>query len=49
MPLSEADLMVRALPAAELTVIPGVGHLSALEAPEEFNAAVCRLLERVAG
>ncbi|MFJ3789055.1 alpha/beta fold hydrolase [Kitasatospora sp. NPDC090091] len=48
-PLSEADLMVRALPDAELTVIPGVGHLSALEAPEEFNATVCRLLERVAG
>ncbi|AUY49801.1 alpha/beta hydrolase [Streptomyces sp. CB01881] len=48
-PLTEAELMVRASPDAELTVLPGVGHLSALEAPEEFNAAVGRLLERVAG
>ncbi|MFG3050654.1 alpha/beta fold hydrolase [Kitasatospora sp. NPDC048239] len=48
-PVSEAERMVRAQPAAELTVVPGVGHLSALEAPEEFNAAVRGLLARVAG
>ncbi|WP_406203138.1 alpha/beta hydrolase [Kitasatospora sp. NBC_01560] len=48
-PLAEAELMVRARPDAELTVLPGVGHLSALEAPEAFDAAVRRLLERVAG
>ncbi|MEV7777376.1 alpha/beta hydrolase [Kitasatospora sp. NPDC088351] len=48
-PLSEAELMVRARPDAELTVVPGVGHLSALEAPEAFDAAVRRLLARVAG
>lgn len=47
MPLEEAELMVRARPDAELTVIPGVGHLSALEAPEAFDAAVRRLLARV--
>ncbi|MFD0273314.1 alpha/beta fold hydrolase [Kitasatospora sp. NPDC127111] len=46
-PLTEAELMVRALPDAELTVVPRVGHLSALEAPEAFNAAVRRLLDRV--
>ncbi|MFI6443033.1 alpha/beta fold hydrolase [Kitasatospora sp. NPDC050543] len=48
-PPAEARLMADALPAAELTVIPGSGHLSALEAPEAFNAAVRRLLARVAG
>ncbi|WP_329489634.1 alpha/beta hydrolase [Kitasatospora sp. NBC_01246] len=47
MPLEEAELMVRARPDAELTVIPGVGHLSALEAPEAFDAAVRGLLARV--
>ncbi|KJS53728.1 alpha/beta hydrolase [Streptomyces rubellomurinus subsp. indigoferus] len=44
----EAELILRARPDAELTVIPGVGHLSALEAPEAFDAAVRRLLARVA-
>ncbi|MFD5085868.1 alpha/beta fold hydrolase [Kitasatospora sp. NPDC058406] len=47
-PLAEAELMARARPDAELTVLPGVGHLSAIEAPEAFNAAVRRLLVRVA-
>ncbi|MFJ3215482.1 alpha/beta fold hydrolase [Kitasatospora sp. NPDC086801] len=44
----EAELMLRARPDAELTVIPGAGHLSALEAPEAFNTAVRDLLARVA-
>ncbi|MDH6704996.1 pimeloyl-ACP methyl ester carboxylesterase [Kitasatospora sp. MAA19] len=44
----EAELMVRARPDAELTVIPGAGHLSALEAPEAFDTAVRDLLARVA-
>ncbi|GAA2750835.1 alpha/beta hydrolase [Kitasatospora cinereorecta] len=48
-PLAEARLMVGALPDAELTVIPSVGHLSSLEAPETFNAAVRALLKRVKG
>ncbi|MFE2110643.1 alpha/beta fold hydrolase [Kitasatospora sp. NPDC059463] len=48
MPLTEAEMMVRALPDAELTVLPGVGHLSAIEAPEAFDAVALRLLERVA-
>ncbi len=46
-PLAEAELMAAALPDAELTVIPGAGHLSAIEAPEAFNAAVRALLARV--
>ncbi|RKT15874.1 pimeloyl-ACP methyl ester carboxylesterase [Streptomyces sp. 1114.5] len=44
----EAERMLRARPDAELTVIPGVGHLSALEAPEAFDTAVRALLDRVA-
>ncbi|MFI2610596.1 alpha/beta fold hydrolase [Kitasatospora sp. NPDC018619] len=44
----EAELMLRARPDAELTVLPGVGHLSALEAPEAFDAVVRALLARVA-
>ncbi|MFD8696862.1 alpha/beta fold hydrolase [Kitasatospora purpeofusca] len=47
MPVTEAELMARALPDAELTVLPGVGHLSAIEAPEAFDAVARRLLERV--
>ncbi|MBC3844006.1 alpha/beta fold hydrolase [Streptacidiphilus sp. 4-A2] len=46
-PVAEAQAMASALPDAELTVLPGVGHLSAMEAPDAFNAAVRRLLARV--
>ncbi|MGK4583015.1 alpha/beta fold hydrolase [Kitasatospora sp. HPMI-4] len=46
-PLDEARLMADVLPDAHLTVIPSVGHLSSLEAPETFNAAVRGLLRRV--
>jgi len=48
-PVAEARAMAAALPDAELTVLPGVGHLSAMEAPAAFNAAVRGLLARVAG
>ncbi|OKI10904.1 alpha/beta hydrolase [Streptomyces sp. CB02056] len=44
----EAEAMLRARPDAELTVLPRVGHLSALEAPEAFDAVVRALLARVA-
>ncbi|MFE9422805.1 alpha/beta fold hydrolase [Kitasatospora sp. NPDC006697] len=46
-PVAEAQLMADLLPDAELTVIPSVGHLSSLEAPETFDAAVRELLARV--
>lgn len=46
--LEEAELMARLRPDAELTVLPEVGHLSPLEAPDAFTAAVRRLLARVA-
>ncbi|WP_035797921.1 alpha/beta fold hydrolase [Kitasatospora mediocidica] len=46
-PPEDARAMVRALPDARLTVIEGAGHLSALEAPQAFDAAVRELLRRV--
>ena len=39
-PLGVAHQFREAIPAAELVVIPECGHLSNLERPEEFNAAV---------
>ena len=39
-PLSVAREFARAVPHAELVVIPGAGHMSNLERPDEFNAAV---------
>lgn len=39
-PLSVADQFARAIPHAELVVIPHAGHMSNLERPQEFNAAI---------
>lgn len=39
-PLSVARQFETAIPDAELVVIPGAGHVSNLEQPEEFNEAV---------
>ncbi len=39
-PLEYSHDLVAAIPNAALDVIPGVGHLSSLEDPERFNAAV---------
>jgi pimeloyl-ACP methyl ester carboxylesterase len=39
-PLSVAQQFERAIPDARLVVIPDCGHVSNLEAPERFNAAV---------
>lgn len=39
--------MHAAIPGSELTVLPGVGHMSNLEAPAVFNAAVRDFLARV--
>lgn len=37
--------MLRAIGGSELTVLPRVGHLAAIETPELFNAALARFLE----
>jgi pimeloyl-ACP methyl ester carboxylesterase len=39
-PLAVARQFEDAIPAAELVVIPGAGHVSNLEQPERFNDAV---------
>lgn len=46
-PLEIAYAMHAAIPGSELTVLPGVGHMSNLEAPAVFNAAVRDFLARV--
>lgn len=46
-PPDVARRMQEAVPGAELAVLPRAGHLSSLEAPDEFNAAVTDFLERM--
>jgi pimeloyl-ACP methyl ester carboxylesterase len=41
--------LAAAIPGATLTIVPRAGHLTNLEAPEEFNAALLALLARVDG
>jgi pimeloyl-ACP methyl ester carboxylesterase len=47
-PLSVAEQFRAAIPHAELVVIPGAGHLSNLDRPEEFNSAIRRFCGTVA-
>ena len=46
-PPEEQARMASAIEGAELASIEGAGHLSNLEAPEAFVAAVAAFLERV--
>jgi pimeloyl-ACP methyl ester carboxylesterase len=46
-PGSDTESMRHDIPGAELIVIPGVGHLSNLEAPQPFNEALAAFLARV--
>jgi pimeloyl-ACP methyl ester carboxylesterase len=39
--------MVDALPQGRLVMVPGAGHLSAVEAPEAFSSAVRDLVKQV--
>jgi pimeloyl-ACP methyl ester carboxylesterase len=48
-PLSVARQFEQAIPDTRLVVIPGAGHLSNLERPERFNAAVREFLEDKGG
>jgi pimeloyl-ACP methyl ester carboxylesterase len=41
-----APRAVRALPNGELLMLPGVGHVAHLEAPERFHSEVLRFLQR---
>ena len=44
---ADVEAMVDALPDAQLDVLAGSGHLSAVEVPEEFTARVRRFLQRL--
>jgi 3-oxoadipate enol-lactonase len=46
-PPDEARRMADAIPSAELVVIPQAGHLSSLEQPERFGAAISAFLSRL--
>jgi pimeloyl-ACP methyl ester carboxylesterase len=48
-PPSEAAAMAALVPGATLVTIPGAGHLSSLESPEAFNAAMLDWLGAVDG
>jgi pimeloyl-ACP methyl ester carboxylesterase len=48
-PLRVAEDLRARIATAELVVIPGVGHLANVEAPDAFNAHVRRFVRRVAG
>ncbi|MGD9573517.1 MAG: alpha/beta fold hydrolase [Thermoleophilia bacterium] len=45
-PPAHSELMAARIPGAELAVVPGSGHLTAIERPDEFAAAVAGFLER---
>jgi 3-oxoadipate enol-lactonase len=47
-PPRDAEAMAEALPRARLATIPGAGHLSALERPDEFGTALLAFLREVA-
>jgi 3-oxoadipate enol-lactonase len=44
-PPEVSEAMQLGIPGSELIVVPGAGHLSNLERPAEFNAALARFLE----
>lgn len=44
-PPANSEQMQRAIAGSELAVVPAAGHLSNLERPEAFNAALVRFLE----
>ena len=46
-PPADARLMADRIPAADLAVIPAAGHLSNVEQPERFNAAVLAFLDEL--
>jgi pimeloyl-ACP methyl ester carboxylesterase len=47
-PMADAKAMADAVPGATLVTIPESGHLTSVEAPEEFNAAVAEFLAALA-
>ncbi|MEY9945624.1 alpha/beta fold hydrolase [Kitasatospora sp. GAS1066B] len=48
-PVAHSEAIARALPRAELALLPGAGHLVLLERPEEVNARLAELIQRAGG
>jgi 3-oxoadipate enol-lactonase len=48
-PVPIARAMEERIPGAQLVIIPGAGHISNLESPERFNAALSRFLSTHSG
>ena len=46
-PQADAQFLVRGIRGSELVVVPHAGHLSNLEAPDVFSAALARFLSRL--
>ena len=46
-PMHVAEALHESIPDSTLTVLPGIGHCSNLEAPDEFNAAVRSFIRSV--
>jgi pimeloyl-ACP methyl ester carboxylesterase len=47
-PKEHSELIVERLPDAEFVVVPGAGHMVLLEKPDDVDAALTRLVRRVA-
>jgi pimeloyl-ACP methyl ester carboxylesterase len=45
-PPAQHEAIAKAIPTAELVIVPGAGHMVQFEAPEEVNAAITRWLAR---
>jgi pimeloyl-ACP methyl ester carboxylesterase len=43
-PVAESEAMARAVPRAQLVVLPAAGHLSSLEVPDDFSEALGNFL-----
>ena len=48
-PLPESEFMVERIEGAALQTIPGAGHLSNIDQPDAFNAAIAEFLDSQAG
>lgn len=48
-PPAVAEKLARAIPGADLHVLPGAGHLVSLELPERFNELLTELVDRAFG
>ena len=44
-PVAESEAMRDGIPHARLVVIEGAGHLSNMERPEQFNAALIEFIQ----